>query len=132
VGLDSLAVHGGRFALHVSDGDDHGYCMIKQTSGILRDLRGKHVTYRGWLRMAGSVRSAGIALRAIGHHDSLLTSPFAGRSNDGPRTEWQQLTIESLIDTSAVDLEFGVFMQGNGDAWFDDLGIDTNGIHYAR
>lgn len=132
VGLDSQVVHSGHFALHINAGDDRGYCMVKQTSGILRDLRGKRVSYRGWLRMRGPVRSAGIALRAVGRHDSVTTSPFSTRANDAAVTDWQRLSLEGSIDTSAVDLEFGVIMQGDGEAWFDDLEIDTNGVNYAK
>jgi hypothetical protein len=82
--------------------------------------------------MSGAVRTAGVALRAIAKHDSLLVAPVESATNSEGVTDWQRLSLTSEIDSSAVDLEFGVYMQGSGEAWFDDLSIDTNGVAYAK
>ena len=129
---DSNSIHGGHWSLHIDAGDNDGYCIVKQTSGIVEVLRGKLVRYSGWVRMSGAVRTAGVALRAIAKHDSLLVAPVESATNAEGITDWQRLSLTSEIDSSAVDLEFGVYMQGSGEAWFDDLSIDTNGVAYAK
>jgi hypothetical protein len=44
--------------------------------------------------------------------------------------DWQHFSFELPVAQNAVNINFGVLTAGKGEAWFDGLSIDTNGVRF--
>jgi C-terminal processing protease CtpA/Prc len=123
---DSVHVQHGRWSLRIgSEGEPDA-----QTFGnVLQRINA--IAYRGKrIRLSGHVRAnlpevytsaVQLWLRVdrtndvVGFFDNMATRPITGRS------EWREYEIEANIDADAEWISFGMFLRGEGRAWFDNF-----------
>jgi erythromycin esterase len=88
---------------------------------------GKRLRLRGFIR-TNDVRSgsARIWLRVDGR-SSLLALSNLGDSAVAGTTQWLDRSVTITVDSSAVEILGGVFLDGRGTAWFDQLSLEVDG-----
>lgn len=92
---------------------------------------GKKLVYSGWIRTRGLEGGwAGLWWRCDRKNGG--TGAFDNMQDRGPRgtTEWTHHRIELVIPEDTVNINFGMLMPGKGEAWFDDLKIELDGVEY--
>jgi hypothetical protein len=126
---DSAIVRSGKYSLHLKyrKGDGFG---VGTTSLEVDQVRGKLIRYSGWIKTKDVGIYAGLWLRVDGPNDKVLAfNNMIDSSINGTR-DWQRFSYEIPVDKTATDVFFGVITKGKGEAWFDGLTIDTNGVRY--
>ena len=94
---------------------------------------GKHLKYSGYIKTEGVTRGwAGLWWRVDGEPG---TAPLAfdnmqDRGASGT-TPWTRYEIELDVPAKASRINFGVLHVGNGDAWFDTLQVELDGVTYT-
>jgi len=75
-------------------------------------------------------RFAGLWWRVDGaNHEVLAMNEMHDSGINGTR-DWKQYSFELPVDQAATHINFGVILNGKGEAWYDGLSIDTNGVHF--
>lgn len=112
--LDDSAAHGGRRALHVVGHGQGGTAILDDS------LRGQRVTLEGWIRV-GALRHGFVELwlRADGPEGTLART---GRRLTG-RDGWARAEMSIDVPTETDMLVIGGRIDGDGEAWFDDLAL---------
>jgi hypothetical protein len=138
VTLDSTTRHYGKYSLLLETlpGGNWGNARedcIEYFDTLLKHLRGKTVTYSGWIKTQNVSDWAGLWWRVDGPAGMLAYKSMQDRAIKGTR-DWQQYSFTIPVSDSAVTLDFGVWLASShgGKAWFDNLWIDTNGAPFAR
>ncbi|HYM21034.1 MAG TPA: hypothetical protein VEW28_08525 [Candidatus Kapabacteria bacterium] len=134
---DSTTVHSGKYSLHLKYLKGDGFGVGTKTLDIA-PLRGKTIRFSGWIKThnVGGKKDhnfdgyAGLWWRVDGpDHKTLAFNNMQDSLVNGTR-DWQRYSFELPVGETATNIDFGVQMAGKGEAWFDDLSIDTNGVHY--
>jgi len=138
VTLDSTVVQNGKYSLLIqtlpggSWGSAREDC-IEYFDTLLKNLRGKTVTFSGWIRTENISKWAGLWWTVDGPHGTIAYKNMYDKATGGTR-DWQKYSFSLPISDSATSIDFGVNMNssGGGKVWFDNLEIDTNGVAYAK
>ena len=141
IGLDSTVVHGGKYSMvlkSLSGGDwgsarSHREEFSDTFKTILRQLRGKVVTYSGWIKTQNVSKWAGLWWRVDGADEVLEFNNMYDSLVCGTR-DWHKYSFTIPVGVAATSFDFGVIMgsEKDGTAWFDDLTIDTNGVPFMH
>ena len=94
---------------------------------------GKHVKYSGYIKTEGVKRGwAGLWWRVDGERDTppLAFDNMQDRGATGT-TPWTRYEIDLDVPANATHIYFGVLHVGNGDAWFDTLQVELDGVAYT-
>jgi tetratricopeptide (TPR) repeat protein len=94
---------------------------------------GKHVKYSGYIKTEGINRGwAGLWWRVDGEPGTpaLAFDNMQDRGATGT-TPWTRYEIDLDVPANATHVYFGVLHVGNGDAWFDTLQVELNGVAYT-
>jgi hypothetical protein len=127
--LDTATVHSGRYSFHLKAITGEGFGVGTNTINISRVL-GKKIRYNGWIKTNSVDGYAGLWWRVDGpNHKVLAFNNMVDSAIYGTR-DWKRYSFELPVDEKAVHINFGVLLVGKGEAWFDDLSIDTNGVHF--
>ncbi len=126
--LDPAIKHDGKYALHLKyvSGDGFGVAT-NYLGGLLPQVRGKRIRYTGWLKTKDVGGYAGLWWRVDGPNGEMLAFNNMQDSMIRGTNDWKKYSFDIYVDKSAANVNFGVLMDGHGEAWFDDLSIDTNG-----
>jgi len=130
--LDSTTFESGVQSLHIQSvtAASTGLGVASQLFPI--DLvRGKHVSVSGWIKTSNVHGYAAIWWRVDGANAVLSLDNM---SQTGPRgtTDWTPYSFERDVSGDAVDVVFGVFLAGTGDAWFDNLQVQIDGVPFQQ
>lgn len=131
IAVDTTIAYSGKNSLqikHVSQGD----FGVATSSFPVEAARGKHLRYIGYIR-TDSITSgyAGLWWRVDGKSGVIGFDNMNDRGPSGT-TPWTKYEIELDIDTTAVNVSFGVLVPGKGTAWFDNLQIELDGKRYEQ
>ncbi len=135
--VDSKTVHSGKYSMHLKYLKGDGFGVATNSIDVGR-VRGKMIRYSGWIKtrnVGGQSKHnldgyAGLWWRVDGPDNKSLAfnnmqdSLFNGTHN------WKHFSFELPVAENATNINFGVLMGGKGEAWFDGLTIDTNGVRY--
>jgi erythromycin esterase-like protein len=92
--------------------------------------KGKKLRYTGWIKTAGITRGfAGLWWRADGESGVLAFDNMQSRQIKGD-TDWQEYDVVLEIPAQTSNINFGMILPGNGQAWFDDLKVEFDGREY--
>jgi hypothetical protein len=94
---------------------------------------GKHVKYSGYIKTEGVNRGwAGLWWRVDGEPGTppLAFDNMQDRGATGT-TPWTRYEIDLDVPANATHIYFGVLHEGNGDAWFDTLQVELDGVAYS-
>jgi erythromycin esterase-like protein len=92
---------------------------------------GKKIRYSGFIKTEGLTRGwAGLWWRVDGASGALAFDNMQGRGATGT-SDWKQYAIELPVDASAKNINFGLILAGDGQAWFDDLTVELDGQPYT-
>ena len=132
--LDSVTRHEGKFSLHLKFLSGHGFGV--GTNGIsgdmLKQLLGKTIRYSGWIKTKNVSSYAGLWWRVDGENGKMLAFNNMYDSLVNGTRDWQRYSFELPVVNEAKNINFGVIMGGSGEAWFDGLSIDTNGVLWKK
>lgn len=93
---------------------------------------GHKITFSGYIKTeAITTGYAGLWWRVDGGPTGRLA--FDNMANRGAKgtTDWTHYSIALPVDTSVRNINFGLLMNGDGTAWFDDLTIEIDGRAYT-
>jgi hypothetical protein len=97
------------------------------------DYKGKRVRLSGWVKAAGIAEWAGLWMRVDGPaapgsnfpaslaFDNMQDRPIKGT------TGWTRHNIVLDVAPEATFISFGILLRGVGQAWIDDLSLETVG-----
>jgi len=92
--------------------------------------KGKKLRYRGWIKTAGVTRGfAGLWWRADGESGVLAFDNMQSREIKGD-TDWKEYDVVLDIPAQTSNINFGMILPGDGQAWFDDLKVELDGKEY--
>lgn len=125
--LDPAMKHGGKFALHLTHNPKDDFEVgTNSLGGLLAEARGKSIRYTGWIKTKDVGEYAGLWWRVDGLKGEVLAFNNMKDSVFNGSHDWRQFSFELPVSTMAMNVNFGVLLVGKGEAWFDDLSIDTN------
>jgi hypothetical protein len=130
--LDTSVVHSGRYSLHLKYKSGNGFGVGAIQTDITSAVLGTRVHYSGWIKTKNISGDAGLWWRVDGRSGTVLAFNNMYDSLVNGTRDWQQYSFDIPVADSAVDVVFGVILEGTGEAWYDDLAIDTNGHPFAR
>ncbi len=125
--LDSVEVHGGRYAgrLQRDAGSDGTTSVL--TLAIPVTFSGATVELSGWLKTQDVQGFAGLWLREDGETGPVQFDNMQSRKLAGT-TEWTRYTIRLPVDKKAKTLYLGALLAGEGTVWVDDLDLLVDGV----
>jgi erythromycin esterase-like protein len=89
--------------------------------------KGKRIRFSGWIKTKGVKNGyAGLWWRADGPSGVLAFDNMESRNIQGD-TDWAEYALELDIPKETVNINFGALHPGEGEAWFDDLGVEVDG-----
>lgn len=124
---DSAIVHSGKYSLHLKYISGNGF-GVGTTSIAVDRVRGKKIRYSGWIKTKNLEGDAGLWWRVDGPNDKVLAFNNMHDSLIEGTRDWKRYSFELPVDITATHINFGVILEGEGEAWYDDLTIDTNGV----
>ena len=102
-----------------------GFGTLMQT--IKADAyRGKRVRMSAWVRSDGA-DSAQLWMRLDGPNGSMLGFDNMDNRKITGTTDWKKYEITLDVPDSAINLAFGAFVAGKGQAWVDDFAFEIVG-----
>ncbi len=136
--VDSKITHSGKYSLHLKyiKGDAFG---VGTSTLPVGPVRGKMIRYSGWIKtrnVGGTAKHnfngyAGLWMRVDGpDHRTLAGNNMQDSLVNGTR-DWEHFSFEVPVGEEATNINFGVITTGKGEAWFDGLTIDTNGVRFS-
>jgi hypothetical protein len=85
---------------------------------------GKRARYSAYIKTEGVTRGyAGLWWRVDGASGILAFDNMSSRGVTGSK-DWTRYTIELPVDAAVRNINFGMLLTGDGNAWFDDVTID--------
>jgi hypothetical protein len=131
--LDSKTVHGGKYSLHLKyvSGDGFGVAT-NSLRGLLPSVKGKTIRLTGWIKTEDVGDFAGLWWRVDGPNREMLAFNNMEDSIISGTQDWKRYSFELPVASNAINVSFGALLAGRGEAWFDDLSIDTNGMSWMR
>jgi hypothetical protein len=130
--LDTSVVHSGHYSLQLKYLSGNGFGDGLEGTSIVDVVRGTTVRYSGWIKTKNVSGDAGLWWRVDGSGGNVLAFNNMYDSMVNGTRDWQQYSFELPVADSATNIDFGVILEGSGEAWYDDLSIDTNGRPFAR
>jgi erythromycin esterase-like protein len=90
---------------------------------------GKTLKYTGFIKTQGVTQGyAGLWWRC----DSPSGTVFGNTTTATGTHDWQQFEVDLTIPADTTNINFGVLLAGNGEAWFDTLAVSLNGTSYTN
>jgi hypothetical protein len=130
---DDSVKHSGRYSLHLRYVTGNGFGLGKPAgNSILPDLRGKTVAIGGWIKTQNVSGYAAFWFRANDSAENVIAFRSLQRDGINGSKDWKHYSMQVDVPKTATGLNWGAIMGGSGDAWFDDITIDTNGVRYAE
>lgn len=131
VALDSVVVHGGRFAARITRDST---TRARFTSFVLEvpvDFPGDSVELRGWLKLADVQGYCGLWQRQDGASGPVKFDNMSSRQLNGTRN-WAEYRVVLPRDAAARKLSFGALLVGTGTLWVDDVQVLVDGWPLAQ
>lgn len=124
--LDREVVHGGETSVRIernaeSAGD---YSMLTREHPL--DLAGRRIELRGWLRTEAVDGEVGLWMGQRNSYQPLQWVVMANGGLSGTN-DWGYYVVELPVHEQAESLQFGVYFNGTGKAWVDDLDLRVDG-----
>ena len=92
---------------------------------------GKRARYSAYIKTEGVTRGyAGLWWRVDGASGILAFDNMSSRGVTGSK-DWTRYTIELPVDAAVRNINFGMLLTGDGNAWFDDVTIELDGVLYV-
>ena len=126
--MDNM-VHGGQRALQISPRADDPEPHVYIAARLAMDFQGRRVQLRGYLRTENVTGSVSLWMRQDGVLPNLHLVNMEPEPVTGTR-DWKQYSIEFPVDANALNLALGVYVNGTGRAWVDDLELLVDGKPY--
>jgi hypothetical protein len=127
--LDADTVHGGKYSLHLKHVLGKGFGVGTGSLGaLLPAVRAKTIRLSGWIKTKDVSEFAGLWCRVDGANNEKYAFNNMQDSMITGTHDWKRYSFEMPVDKRATNVSFGVLTVGTGEAWFDDLSIDTNGV----
>lgn len=124
--LDSVIVHGGRYAGRIERAASSEGEFSTFTFSLPRTFTGQTLELRGWLRTEAVTGWAGLWLREDGPNGSVQFDNMQRRNLRGT-TEWTEYRITLPLDDAARTIFLGALLAGEGKVWVDDLELLVDG-----
>jgi len=126
VSLDSVVVHGGRYAgrVHLESGAPESLSILSMT--LPRSFAGETLELRGWIRTEDVGGFAGLWLREDGKGGVVQFDNMQSRHLVGT-TPWTQYRIRLPLDDRARAVSLGALLAGGGTMWVDDMELLVDG-----
>lgn len=130
-GADTEVVYQGKKSLRIKSISE-GKFGVGTSSFPAQDAAGKRLRYSGYIKTEEVVNGyAGLWWRVDGKDGTLGFDNMGDRGVTGT-TDWTKYEINLDIDSTVVNINFGVLMPGQGTAWFDALSIELDGEVYGQ
>lgn len=120
--LDADVKHSGKFSGKVASVEEGVFGSYTQCNAA-NALRGKRVSYKGFLKTDIKEGQAGLWLRVDGPGKKLLSFDNMSSRPIKGSTDWKEYEIVLDVPSSATGICFGFLLQGKGTIWGDDLRI---------
>jgi hypothetical protein len=126
--VDMAVKHGGKAGAHVKFIGEkaEGFGTLMQEFKA-DDYRGKRVRMSAWMK-SENADSANLWMRLDGSKRMLGFDNMGNRPVKGT-TDWKKYEITLDVPDDTVDIAFGVFVEGKGEAWVDDFGFEVVDQH---
>lgn len=114
----------------VQEASNSSYALLAQKISAA-DYRGRRVRLSAYLRSEEVRGRTGLWLRVDGPQGEVL---FFDNMRDRPLVgdlEWSRFTLECEVAPEAVELHYGLLLQGSGRAQIDELKLEVLGISSA-
>jgi hypothetical protein len=86
--------------------------------------RGKRVRFTGYVKTILALGQAGLFVRIDGRDSSLAGDFMVGRLIQTSK-EWAKYSIVLDVPNDAIGITFGLHLTGAGQAWLDDVSLET-------
>jgi hypothetical protein len=98
--------------------------------------KGKRLRLSAWVKSAGISKWAGVWMRIDGPADSRGYPAMLGFDNMQGRpikgtTDWKRYEVVLDVPGEAVSVNFGILLEGAGQAWLDGVSFDVVGPEVA-
>jgi len=136
VAIDAAVAHAGKASLRMAyalpEPWHTGLFAVSAQQFPLADVAGKKIRLSGYIRTAGVTAGyAGFWWRADGEKAPVAFDNMEGRGASGT-TPWTRYQIDLDIPAAAKGIYFGVLLDGNGTAWFDEMAVEIDGVRWAE
>jgi serine/threonine protein kinase/tetratricopeptide (TPR) repeat protein len=131
VSIDQKEAYSGKVSLCIGKTASGRSLGVVSSSFPIEYARGKKLHFSGHIKTENVADGyAALWFRVDGPAGSVLAlDNLQGRGPKGT-TAWHEYVIELDIPKSGENIVFGVFLKGNGKAWFDKLQISLDGKSY--
>jgi hypothetical protein len=126
--LDRSVVHSGKASAYLKSivSETPGFGTLMQTFKA-DAFRGKRIRLSGYVRSKDVAGWAGLWMRVDGSQKEMLAfDNMQNRSIKGT-TDWTQYQIVLDVSDQAQEIAFGLLLEGQGQAWMDDLKFEAVG-----
>lgn len=128
--IDTAVRHGGKASAHVrfTGNKAEGFGTLGQ---VFRadEYRGKRLRMSAWMKTEG-VDAAHLWLRLDAERTTVGFDNMDNRVVKGT-TEWRKYDLTLDVPAETVNVAFGVFVVGRGEAWVDDFRFEAVGTDVA-
>jgi hypothetical protein len=123
---DTAVKHGGKAGAHIKfiGANAEGFGTLMQMCKA-DDYRGKRVRMSAWMKTEDA-ESANLWLRVDGVKSTLGFDNMGNRAVTGT-SEWKKYELTVDVPAEAVNIAFGAFVAGKGQAWVDDYSFEVVG-----
>jgi erythromycin esterase-like protein len=94
-------------------------------------VRGHHVTITGWMKTVNVTDYASIWWEVDGASGTISNDNMSGIRPSGT-TSWTQYQIDRDVSPDATNITLGLFLSGQGTAWFDAIQIQIDGAPFTE
>jgi erythromycin esterase len=126
-GVDASTVHKGPLSVYLRSVGTVGlsdYAVLSQPLDV-KPYRGKRIRVAGYVRTKDVVLSASCWLRVVGaNHETFDMDYMENRQLTGT-TDWRSFAIVLEVPPRTAHIRFGLWLNGGGQMWLDDLKIDS-------
>ncbi len=128
--VDTQVKHSGKAGAHIKfiGAQAEGFGTLMQMYKA-DDYRGKRVRLSAWMKTEGA-DSANLWLRVDGAKGMLGFDNMGNRAVKGT-SEWKKYEITLDVPENAINIGFGAFVAGKGQAWVDDFLFEVVGKDVA-
>jgi erythromycin esterase len=126
IALDTVVKHSDKAGAYIkfTGADSDGFCTLMQLFKA-NDYHGKRLRMSAWMRTENA-DSAQLWLRLDGANgmagfDNMDNRPVKGT------VDWKKYEIVLDVPTNTVNVAFGAFLKGKGQAWVDDFAFEVVG-----
>lgn len=128
IDVDTSISHAGKGSLRMTYNDGKGFSFASQAFSADQTRGKKRILLSGFVKTENVTEGyAGLWLRLDGQSGPTKIDNMQDRGIVGS-TDWQKCQIQLDADTSTIRVVFGTLFTGKGSAWFDDLGIEIDGV----